>query len=98
MSAFKVGQRVRIVDAPDMVQRHWVGCEVTILAMPGCSVRQPDNYEVSRPATEADPLARCFFCPPHHLSPLLDPGADAFMERIKRLGREPINEIEKVTK
>ena len=29
--------------------------------------------------------------------PLTDPSADAFMERLKKLGREPVNSPDKVT-
>ena len=31
------------------------------------------------------------------LTPLTDPAADAFMERMKKLGKEPINDAPKVT-
>lgn len=96
MANFKVGDRARIIDAPDMKKKHWIGCEVTILRLPGWSDYKPGSYEISRPATEMGEW-RAYGAPAHHLAPLTDPGVDAFMERIKRLGREPINEVSKET-
>lgn len=97
MAKFKVGDRARIIDGPDMMQRHWIGCEVTILRLPGWSDYKPGHYEISRPATEMGEW-RAYGAPAHHLAPLTDPGADAFMERIKRLGREPVNEVKETVK
>ena len=91
---FKVGDKARIIDAPDMMQRHLIGCEVTILQLPGWNVIFPNDYEISRPAPEMEEW-RAYGAPAHHLAPLTDPGVDAFMERIKRLVREPINEVSK---
>lgn len=96
MAKFKVGDKARIIDGPDMVQRHWIGCEVTILWLPGWSERRPSNYGISRPATEMEEW-RAYGAPAHHLAPLTDPGVDAFMERIKRLAKEPNNEVSKET-
>lgn len=96
MAKFKVGDRARIIDGPDMHQKHWIGCEVTILRLPGWSDYKPDNYEISRPATEMEEWP-AYGAPAHHLAPLTDPGVDAFMERIKRLANEPNNEVSKET-
>ena len=96
MAKFKVGDRARIIDAPDMMRRHWIGCEVTILQLPGWSVIYPNDYEISCPATEMRE-GPAYGAPAHHLAPLTDPGVDAFMERIKRLANEPINEVSKET-
>lgn len=95
MAKFKVGDRARIIDGPDVKKKHWVGCEVTILQLPGWSARLPNNYEISRPAAAANSVAARFSAPGHHLAPLTDPGVDAFMERIRRLIREPNNEASK---
>ena len=39
-----------------------------------------------------------FSCPDESwIAPLTDPKADAFIERIKKLGQEPVNTVEKVT-
>lgn len=97
MTNFKVGDRARIIDGPGLMQRHWIGCEVTILQLPGWSAMCPNNYEISRPSTDMEGW-RAYGAPAHLLVPLTDPGVDAFMERIKRLGREPINEVKETVK
>lgn len=95
MAKFKVGDKARIIDAPDMRKKHWIGCEVTILQLPGWLAEDPDHYQISRPAAAADSVAARFAALGHHLAPLTDPGVDAFMERIKRLANEPNNEVSK---
>ena len=97
MAKFKVGDKARIIDGPDVKKKHWIGCEVTILQLPGRSPLFPDDYEISRPATETRHID-VFFVPADHLAPLTDPGADAFMERIRRLIREPNNEVKEAVK
>ena len=96
MAKFKVGDRARIIDAPDMVQRHWIGCEVTILQLPGWHGWYSDSYEISCPSTDKGGR-RAYGALAHHLAPLTNPGVDAFMERIRRLIREPNNEVSKET-
>ncbi|MCK9361906.1 hypothetical protein M0Q28_06850 [Patescibacteria group bacterium] len=95
MATFKVGDRARIVDAADLDCPQWVGCEVTILRCPGWHPLYPNDYEITRPSTEVL-YAATYGAPGHHLAPLTNPGADAFVERMKRLGREPINDAPKV--
>lgn len=95
MATFKVGQRVKLVDGPDMKQKLWVGCEVTVLDLPGWSITYPQHYRITRPATEISREFLSFGALGSHLSPLTDPGADRFIESIKKLGREPINEAPK---
>lgn len=103
MSDLRIGQRCRLVNVKDSPNPEWRGCEgdeVTILGLPGSVPLMPGRYEVTRPqhlSSERTALDT-FTCPRECLRPLTDPGADAFMERIKKLGREPINETEKVTR
>lgn len=100
MSDLRIGQRCRLVNVKDARNPEWRGCEgdeVTILGLPGSCLLWPDQYEVTMPAHH--PGGRSgYFARREVLRPLTDPGADAFMERIKRLGREPINLAEKVTR
>lgn len=102
MSDLRIGQRCRLVNMKDAPNEDWRGCEgdeVTILGLPGCEPTDPDQYEVSRPQRHQhhNPRAR-YFTIRENLRPLTDPGADAFMERIRKLGREPVNLAEKVTR
>jgi hypothetical protein len=88
MATFKVGQRVKriggCIDASYPAAP--VGLEGTVLTAArqalGCTpgtlildVRFDDGRE--------------WACVPHSLAPLTDPAADAFVERIKRMEREP---------
>lgn len=100
MSDLRIGQRCRLVNMKDAPNPAWRGCEgdeVTILGLPGCEPLAPDQYEISPPQRHPfpDPNAH-YFTIRERLRPLTDPGADAFLERIKKLGREPINLAEKV--
>ena len=100
MSDLRIGQRCRLVNMKDAPNEYWRGCEgdeVTILGLPGSFLLWPDLYEVTMPAHH--PGGRSgYFAHREDLRPLTDPGADAFLERIRKLGREPINETEKVTR
>ena len=102
MRDLRIGQRCRLVNVRDLPNPDWHGCEgdeVTILDLPGCSKWWPHCYQISEPQ-HAPPgkMGFRYFLPRENLRPLTDPGADAFMERIKKLGREPIIEVEKVTR
>ena len=97
MSDLRIGQRCRLVN----VHPRWRKCEgdeVTILGLPGCNPDLPDQYEVSRAQHTPHWAGAHFYARRETLRPLTDPGADAFIERIKKLGREPIIEVEKVTR
>lgn len=92
MSTFKVGQRVKRVADPDLIlpassTTMPIGREGTVIvgSVPGHVCVQPDGG------------ANYWHCYPETLAPLTDPSADAFMERLKKLGREPVNSPEKVT-
>ena len=102
MSDLRIGQRCRLVNVSDALSPSWRGCEgdeVTIRALPGASKKWPEQYQISEPKHIRDPRPwDRYFVPRFCLRPLTDPGADAFMERIKKLGREPIIEVEKVTR
>jgi len=103
MSDLRIGQRCRLVGMGGAPNPEWLVCEgdeVTILGLPGCNRDFPDQYEVTRPQHAPIWTLRSsfFYAPRENLRPLTDPGADAFMERIKKLGREPINLAEKVTR
>ena len=91
MATFKIGQRVRIVAAPDMYYKEVVGDEVVILGLPGGVLDFPNNYEISRPPSlRANAVGLAYLASPHHLAPLTDPKADEFIARLERLGREPV--------
>lgn len=100
MSDLRIGQRCRLVNVRDAPNPDWRGCEgdeVTILGLPGSCLEWPDKYEVTMPAHHPGGHSG-YFTHRENLRPLTDPGADAFLERIRKLGREPINETEKVTR
>ena len=89
MATFKVGQRARIVGPCDS---KFIGLEAVYEAhepLPGavlqedCLVRIPGliNYAGHD----------CYNAKRATLVPLTDPGADAFMERMRKLDREPVN-------
>ena len=91
MATFRVGQRVRVrKDVAARQECEWaLGMETSIIGR--ASLRgwdwmlglvMPDGRHI-----EADSSA---------LEPLDDPAVDAFIERIKKLGKEPINEVPKV--
>ena len=93
MATFKVGQRVRLVNCestPNPGFRQCTGDEVVILGALGADPMFPACYQISIPANYIGRAAMTFV-PPFRLSPLTDPGADAFIERMKKLGREPVN-------
>ena len=100
MSDLRIGQRCRLVNVKAAVNEEWHGCEgdeVTVIGLPGSCLIFPDQYEVTMPAHHPGGSLG-YFTHREHLRPLTDPGADAFMERIRKLGREPINLAEKVTR
>ncbi len=79
MSAFKVGQRVRVV-GQDEGSVTWWGCvrgrEATIVAIP---------FENRDCGIEIEGDTRTWRADFHRLAPLTDPKADAFIESIKKL-------------
>ena len=104
MSDLRIGQRCRLVNMKDAPNPDWRGCEgdeVTVIGLPGSCLIFPDQYEVTMPAhypPECRWNSSGYFACRENLRPLTDPGADAFIERIKKLGREPVNLAEKVTR
>lgn len=99
MATFRVGQRVRLVNVryarnPDF--HPCEGDEVTILGLPGVVPDYPESYAITRP--EHHPRTKdTYSAPPYRLAPLTDPRADEFIERIKKLGREPVGLPQKET-
>ena len=92
MATFKVGQRVRVrMQKLGSIELYGsiVGCEATITSVPAKNGKLDCTAEV-----DGNGSWELFF---HNLSPLTDPAADQFIERIKKLGREPVNTPEKVT-
>ena len=103
MSDLRIGQRCRLVNLASAPNPDWHACEgdeVTIIGSAGCCKDFPGQYEVTRPQHVPNWAlwGDHFYASRENLRPLTDPGVDAFMERIKKLGREPINETEKVTR
>ena len=98
MANFKVGDRVRVVG-------QFPGTKPRLIGLEGVIVNHDPNdildrhWDVRLPVSEKvgtlPPDVWCFAS--HHLAPLTDPSADRFIESIKRLGREPINDAPKVT-
>jgi hypothetical protein len=89
---FKVGQRVKYVSgilSPEVP----IGAEGTVI---GAALLVKNDY-----AVDFDGIPPPVGCGPWEvyassIVPLTDPGADAFMERMRKLGREPVNAVEKV--
>ena len=102
MSDLRIGQRCRLVNMKAMPNSRFHSCEgdeVVIIGLPGCLPTAPAAYEITRPQHFPFLVVGDRYCVRReYLRPLTDPGADAFMERIKKLGREPINLAEKVTR
>jgi hypothetical protein len=95
MAQFHVGQRVRVVAVePDCgpLSRKALGeCgRISGIGATSASLESMD-YSVS-----LDKLGDGYCFNSCHLTPLTDPGADAFLARIKRIAREPINDAPKV--
>lgn len=95
MAMFKVGQRVRVVcidmqiPGPHLVIP-FVGAEgdiVKIMPEPDCPVPYVVLFKEGPLNSDTKTPQWCFAA--CELSPLTDPQADTFIERIKRLEREP---------
>ncbi len=96
---FKPGQRVRIVDGGGKSWMEWfvldfimrwedvyaVGCEATVLGRWHGKGRRWLHWEV----VVDDPRIGNLVCHTDSLRPLTDPKADAFIEQIKKIAREP---------
>lgn len=102
MSDLRIGQRCRLVNVKDAPNSRFHSCEgdeVVILGLPGCYPTAPAAYEITRPQHfRGFAVGDRYRARREYLRPLTDPGADAFIERIRKLGREPINLAEKVTR
>ena len=101
MSDLRIGQRCRLVNVKASPNSRFHSCEgdeVVILGLPGCCPYLPLHYQISMPRNFPPSITVGYFVERKYLRPLTDPGADAFMERIKKLGREPIIEVEKVAR
>ena len=102
MSQFKVGQRVRVIGY--RFDPNTMGREATIIGPlefvenPGPDIRSYWGHCVDIDGYGSRSIHGRRLCSPvEWLAPLTDPHADAFMERLKKLGREPVNSPEKVT-
>jgi len=97
MAKFKVGDRVRISKLTPVCRaeyRELLGVETVITFGPitehgitGYRTAASDKFR-NRGLIGVEEI---------YLAPLTDPKADAFIERIKKLGKEPINDAPKVT-
>jgi hypothetical protein len=85
MATFKVGQRCKYVSGL-LSPKLPIGAEGTVAGFN--SFGYTVNFDLYEDGWEVYSTS---------IAPLTDPGADAFIERIKRLGREPINDAPKVT-
>ena len=104
MATFKVGQRVRIVGVA--VAYEVLGREAVVIGAP-----ETRSHHITHERYTGYPLSIAgigerdvngirYVFRPANLAPLTDPSADQFIERIKKLVREPItmhpDEIEEV--
>ena len=99
MAQFHEGQRVRIVGCGGTEQ--WaIGKEATFLHYGPERGRFFANGEdccIAIDGVPPPPLHNGWAAKSLSLAPLTDPSADRFIERIKKLGKEPINDAPKVT-
>jgi len=88
MATFKVGDKVRIKKTANFepAARCFLGAEAVIVG-DGLLYEWKLNLFVGGEPLGANSSA---------LEPLTDPGAERFIERIKRLGKEPVNDAPKV--
>lgn len=89
MAKFYVGQRVRVVRCESHPQI--AGCEATIVRRGDCSPLHwaLDVAGIGRYGPSIT-FGRCHLSAyDHELAPLTDPKADEFVERIKKIAREP---------
>lgn len=99
MATFRVGQRVRITqESPDSnAPARCCGKTAVIVSIPSELIQGRDCDilidDFPRSWVESGAYQAGFW----QLSPLTDPKADAFIESIKKLGREPVNDVPKVT-
>lgn len=96
MATFRVGQRVRII-GPDVRPEFRMAEAIYISHTPMPNDTVPVDCQIEVPG-HINPRGNCIYnarrgC----LTPLTDPNADAFMERLKKLGREPLIVPDKVT-
>jgi hypothetical protein len=90
MATFKVGQRVRVARAPDYAKPenlHRVGMEGRIIAIPSDNWRLECDVLLDGERDQAHPTG-AFAAMFWWLEPM-DPKADAFIEGLKKLAREP---------
>lgn len=93
MAVFKVGQRVKYV-GDRLNPRLPTGAEgIVLCSMPGITRQLVYQVDFPRHALNGGSDWIVF---PESLAPLTDPQADAFVERMKKLGREPVNSPGKV--
>lgn len=89
MATFKVGQRVRKIAHGNLPWHRGVPIGTT-----GTILRTAQHFgaewEMSYDGMPPPPLA--YVANSDMLAPLIDPLADAFVERIKKIAREPITE------
>ena len=92
MATYKVGQRVRIVKS---VAFHpmAVGHEAVVTGIRGDMADAYCVDIINYPPN--DPFG--YWAHGYQLAPLTDPGADAFLSRLNKLGSEPIHDAPKVT-
>lgn len=99
MATFKVGQRVRVIRS----NFGYEGKEATVIGdgrafydLTNGEHRYGWPIEIDGVGTHCQ-LGRRFHGVIGWIVPLTDPGVDAFLARIKKLGSEPVNEAPKVT-
>ncbi len=91
MATFKVGQRVKIIGPLPLGQKHFEDVETSITGGPFVSFDGEEAWHTAY--SDADHKRGVLAA---NLAPLTDPKADEFIERIKKLEREPISIAPKV--
>ncbi len=101
MAQFRVGQRVKFINVPTnnglMGGGAPIGGEGTVsrLAEKGSCWDWVCHFPNCPAPANGNLGADEYYADSCQLAPLTDPGSDAFMERIRKLGDEPINTVEK---
>jgi hypothetical protein len=90
MATFKVGQRVKVIRSQGFIPKA-VGREATIIAIEPnrrCSAAHYIAID-GLPCDSLIVIGATGWAYPDQLAPLTDPRADAFIESLKKLSREP---------
>jgi hypothetical protein len=91
MATFKVGQRVKVIAVDGLKWSFLVGCTGTIIPVPPVPPlsRQAKDFPVDLDGLPCPLPSGTWGFNADQLAPLTDPKAEAFIEGLKKLAREP---------